>query len=193
MQVKRFACDRCHGQKLRCPRPADGDLHEPCVRCCKAGTRCSISTPPRMGRPNKSRKLNTGEGAPSHTTSSKSKSVSRTKTLETRTPSESDPEDDQRGNRETTKALVDQTSRYSSASPTPCNKPLTSGTTTLSDVAESADPIVAYDFLQYLDFDLEFGDAMDSDIYDDDMSRVIAKSRETYRSEQTYRLHTELT
>lgn len=191
-QVKRFACDRCHSQKLRCPRPADGDLHEPCVRCCKAGARCRISTPPRMGRPNKSRKLNTGEGAPSHTTPSKSKSRSKTKALETRTPSESDLEDDRLEDRESAKTLVDQTNRCSSASPTPYNKSQASGTSTLSDVADSANPLVTNDFLQYLDFDLGFADAMDTGIYNKDISRDGTKSRETHRSEQTHLLCAEL-
>lgn len=191
-QVKRFACDRCHGQKLRCPRPPDGDLHKPCVRCCKAGTRCRISTPPKMGRPNKSRKLDTGEGVPCHTTSSKSKSMSKTKTLETRTPSESDSENDQLGDQEIAKALVDQTSRCSSASPTPYHKSLAFGATTLSDIADSASPIVTNDFLQYLDFDLEFADTMDTGIYNDGISGLGAKSRETHRSKQAHLLCTEL-
>ena len=145
-----------------------------------------------MGRPNKSRKLNTGEGAPSHTTPSKSKSRSKTKALETRTPSESDLEDDRLEDRESAKTLVDQTNRCSSASPTPYNKSQASGTSTLSDVADSANPLVTNDFLQYLDFDLGFADAMDTGIYNKDISRDGTKSRETHRSEQTHLLCAEL-
>ncbi|KAH7346257.1 hypothetical protein BKA65DRAFT_273516 [Rhexocercosporidium sp. MPI-PUGE-AT-0058] len=49
--VKRFACDRCHDQKLRCTRPQDG---EPCVRCQRAGVFCNVSAAQRTGRPRKS-------------------------------------------------------------------------------------------------------------------------------------------
>ncbi|KAI6713204.1 hypothetical protein JHW43_004289 [Diplocarpon mali] len=48
--VKRFACDRCHDQKLRCTRPQDG---EPCVRCQRAGVFCNVSLAQRTGRPRK--------------------------------------------------------------------------------------------------------------------------------------------
>lgn len=50
-QVKRFACDRCHDQKLRCTRPQE---NEPCVRCAKAGVNCNVSAAQRTGRPRKS-------------------------------------------------------------------------------------------------------------------------------------------
>ncbi|KUJ12535.1 uncharacterized protein LY89DRAFT_673497 [Mollisia scopiformis] len=50
-QAKRFACDRCHDQKLRCTRPQE---NEPCVRCAKAGVVCNVSAAQRTGRPRKS-------------------------------------------------------------------------------------------------------------------------------------------
>lgn len=50
-QVKRFACDRCHDQKLRCTRPQE---NKPCVRCAKAGVVCNVSAAQRTGRPRKS-------------------------------------------------------------------------------------------------------------------------------------------
>lgn len=57
-QVKRFACDRCHGQKLRCPRSSSGsEANEPCRRCQKAGVRCNISVTQKTGRPSKASKL----------------------------------------------------------------------------------------------------------------------------------------
>lgn len=57
-QVKRFACDRCHSQKLRCPRSSNGsEANEPCVRCQKAGVRCNISVTQKTGRPSKASKL----------------------------------------------------------------------------------------------------------------------------------------
>ena len=36
-QVKRFACDGFQDQEFCCQRSANGNLHEPCVRCCKRG------------------------------------------------------------------------------------------------------------------------------------------------------------
>ena len=60
-QVKRFACDRCHGQKLRCPRPANGgEPNVPCLRCQKAGKACNISSPLKTGRPSKALKNQIG-------------------------------------------------------------------------------------------------------------------------------------
>ena len=57
-QVKRFACDRCHNQKLRCPRPVNGgNATVPCTRCQRAGTVCNISSPLKTGRPSKAFKL----------------------------------------------------------------------------------------------------------------------------------------
>ena len=37
---RRSACDRCHSQKLRCPKRQDADV---CDRCAKAGTSCRYS------------------------------------------------------------------------------------------------------------------------------------------------------
>ena len=57
-QVKRFACDRCHSQKLRCPRSSSGsEAKEPCIRCQKAGVRCNTSATQKTGRPSKASKL----------------------------------------------------------------------------------------------------------------------------------------
>lgn len=54
MKVRRFACDRCHGQKLRCPRSTDNDgPQKPCVRCQKAGASCIVSEMQQIGRPRK--------------------------------------------------------------------------------------------------------------------------------------------
>ena len=55
-KVKRFACDRCHTQKLRCPRPAGDSMEEPCVRCKKVGLVCSISAVQKVGRPRRASK-----------------------------------------------------------------------------------------------------------------------------------------
>lgn len=181
-QVKRFACDRCHGQKLRCPRRADGDLHEPCVRCSKAGTPCGITTPLRMGRPAKSRKLNTGEGVPSRTSSPKLKSRSRTKALGTRPLSESDAEDDQPQDHNSTKTTVEHASRSSSVNCTLYDTYSSIDTPTFSDTAESAPPMVMNDFFQHFDFDLdltEFTDAMETSMYDDDINRNETESCES--------------
>lgn len=185
-QVKRFACDRCHGQKLRCPRRADRDLHEPCVRCCKAGTPCGITTPLRMGGPNKSRKLNTGERKPSPASSPSLKPRSRTKNLETRQQYETDSESGQLQNHSNTKETIDHTSRSSSVNITPQDTSLSIDTPTFSDTAEPATPMAMNDFLQYFDFDLEFTDAMDSSMLDDEIGRIRTKSCEAPQSERTH-------
>ena len=48
-QPRRFACDRCRGQKLRCLR--DDVNQDSCKRCCRAKVVCVSSSPLRMGRP----------------------------------------------------------------------------------------------------------------------------------------------
>ena len=49
---RRFACDRCRGQKLRCERRILADSSVPsCDRCVKARCQCITSPPRRMGRP----------------------------------------------------------------------------------------------------------------------------------------------
>lgn len=188
-QVKRFACDRCHGQKLRCPRRADGGLQEPCVRCSKAGTPCGITTPSRMGRPNKSRKLNTGEGVPSRPSSPKLKVRSRTKALGTRPRSEMDSEDDQPQDHNSTKTTCEHASRSSSVNLTLYDTYPSIDTPALSDTAESAPPMVMNDFFQHFDFDLdftEFTDAMQTSIYDDDdINRNGTESCESPQSKRT--------
>lgn len=56
-QVKRYACDRCHGQKLRCPRLDNGgNPNGPCTRCQRAGQVCTISSALKTGRPRKGSK-----------------------------------------------------------------------------------------------------------------------------------------
>ncbi|KAH7305902.1 hypothetical protein B0I35DRAFT_483655 [Stachybotrys elegans] len=52
----RFACDRCHAQKLRCPRVLDPEKNrpdEPCSRCRKADVPCVVSERGKVGRPAK--------------------------------------------------------------------------------------------------------------------------------------------
>lgn len=52
--VTRFACNRCHEQKLRCPRnPIPG---QPCGRCANAGAVCKFEPPLRPGRPSTRRR-----------------------------------------------------------------------------------------------------------------------------------------
>ena len=185
-QVKRFACDRCHGQKLRCPRRADGGLHEPCGRCCKAGTPCGITTPLRMGGPNKSRKLNTGERVPSPASSPSLNPSSRTKNLETRPHSETYSESGQLQNHSKKEETIDHTSRSSSVNLTPYETFLSIDIPTCSDTAEPATPIAMNDFLQYFDFDLEFTDARDSSMFDDEIGRIRTKSCEASQSERSH-------
>jgi hypothetical protein len=52
----RFACNRCHSLKLRCPRSSEldkGGLDDPCSRCRKAGAACIVSERGKVGRPAK--------------------------------------------------------------------------------------------------------------------------------------------
>ncbi|KAH6871803.1 hypothetical protein B0T10DRAFT_466462 [Thelonectria olida] len=52
----RFACNRCHSLKLRCPRSNELDKSgpdEPCSRCRRAGAACIISERGKVGRPAK--------------------------------------------------------------------------------------------------------------------------------------------
>lgn len=50
-QSRRYACDRCRGQKLRCERRASGGTNTTCKRCAKARAQCITSPSVRMGRP----------------------------------------------------------------------------------------------------------------------------------------------
>ena len=54
---KRAACDRCRGQKLRCPRDGQSGLSDSieCARCAKVGAVCSFGTSKRAGRPSNSK------------------------------------------------------------------------------------------------------------------------------------------
>lgn len=63
----RFACDRCHSQKLRCPRSTDSDKaspDEPCSRCRKAGAACIVSLRGKVGRPAKVSKKKSASSTP---------------------------------------------------------------------------------------------------------------------------------
>ncbi|PYI00036.1 hypothetical protein BO71DRAFT_393679 [Aspergillus ellipticus CBS 707.79] len=50
--AKRYACDRCRTQKLRCPRDTHR-IHEPCTRCTRAGAVCVTSNAKPLGRPSR--------------------------------------------------------------------------------------------------------------------------------------------
>lgn len=50
-RARRYACDRCRGQKLRCDRGYGAGTNSPCKRCAKAHvTNCVTSTSARVGR-----------------------------------------------------------------------------------------------------------------------------------------------
>ncbi|KAJ5088559.1 hypothetical protein N7456_012175 [Penicillium angulare] len=53
--AKRASCDRCHLQKIRCPRPDSDDLSS-CARCRYLGIQCVYSAPLPRGRPSGSKK-----------------------------------------------------------------------------------------------------------------------------------------
>ena len=82
----RFACDRCHCQKLRCPRTfRDGNnvnVLEPCSRCVNVGVECSSSRRGKVGRP---RKESTSKKPPaSKSRAPKKPTPTRTSTPESR-------------------------------------------------------------------------------------------------------------
>jgi len=55
-RLLRTACDRCHSQKLRCPRPSKADSEKgdkTCNRCRRAGKICVFSKRGKSGRPSK--------------------------------------------------------------------------------------------------------------------------------------------
>ncbi|KAK4184790.1 Ascofuranone/ascochlorin biosynthesis clusters transcription regulator [Podospora australis] len=89
-QPLRHACDRCHSQKLRCPRSIDPEKatanpDEPCSRCRKAGMPCIVSLRGKAGRPSKiSKKKSVSNAKPS--TSSTSTRAFRTQEREFPTP-----------------------------------------------------------------------------------------------------------
>ncbi|KIW53070.1 hypothetical protein PV05_08668 [Exophiala xenobiotica] len=51
MGHQRSSCDRCRGQKLRCPRNTQADDSEPCARCLRVGVQCVTSSSRPLGRP----------------------------------------------------------------------------------------------------------------------------------------------
>ena len=131
-----------------------------------------------MGGPYKSRKLNTGERVPSPASSPSLKPRSRTENLETRPHPETDSESGQLQNHSNTKETIDHTSRSSSVNLTPHDTSLFIDTPTFCDTAEPTTPMAMNDFLQYFDFDMEFTDAMDSSMFDDEIGRIETKSCE---------------
>ena len=59
-EAKRYACDRCREQKLRCPRNQPGD--STCNRCLRLGALCVTSSGRPLGRPS----LQVSEGTHGH-------------------------------------------------------------------------------------------------------------------------------
>lgn len=59
---KRLSCDRCHSQKLRCPRQSS-DGAKGCSRCLRRGVECVYSMPLPKGRPRTNRSSPTNVGA----------------------------------------------------------------------------------------------------------------------------------
>jgi hypothetical protein len=51
MSHQRSACDRCRGQKVRCPQNNQSKDSEPCARCLKVGVQCVTSSSRPLGRP----------------------------------------------------------------------------------------------------------------------------------------------
>lgn len=51
MSHQRSACDRCRGQKVRCPRSDQSKDGESCARCIRVGIQCVTSSSRPLGRP----------------------------------------------------------------------------------------------------------------------------------------------
>ncbi|PSR79073.1 hypothetical protein BD289DRAFT_443034 [Coniella lustricola] len=52
---RRLSCNRCHAQKLRCPKSSAAGDGQSCMRCLNKGVECVYSAPQRKGRPGKRR------------------------------------------------------------------------------------------------------------------------------------------
>ncbi|KAF2687519.1 hypothetical protein K458DRAFT_485677 [Lentithecium fluviatile CBS 122367] len=73
---RRWACDRCHTQKLRCLRtinPQEGD----CDRCIRVNATCGYSPPGRMGRPARSDTTSSSASATAGSKRAREPSVTR--------------------------------------------------------------------------------------------------------------------
>jgi hypothetical protein len=60
---RRQSCDRCHGQKLRCPRPSNGNSGA-CERCIRSKAQCVYSSSLPKGRPSSYRQNRQNTNAP---------------------------------------------------------------------------------------------------------------------------------
>ena len=162
-QVKRFACDRCHGQKLRCPRPADNnDPNAPCIRCQKAGTVCNISTPLKTGRPSKALKL---QARTETRPSIRSPPLSRTS-------SSDGPETSAHKNKDNTNSAHQRessASRSQNAASTSSSYPSSvSGASPTKEALQIRDdssvtPMVMDEYSEFFDFNLDFSDSVTMD------------------------------
>ncbi len=65
MPGSRRACDRCHSQKLRCPRISQ-DNNDSCSRCRNAGALCVYSAPLPTGRPTSNQSISGKNAVPTN-------------------------------------------------------------------------------------------------------------------------------
>ena len=163
-QVKRFACDRCHDQKLRCPRPVDsGDLNAPCIRCQKAGTVCNISTPLKTGRPSKALKLQARTephprivSPPLSRASSTGASDAPTTKKNANTVCKAPSENTTNESRNASSTSSSYPSSISGASPTK---------EALQVCDDTSTPMVMDEYSEFFDFNLDFSDSVDMSFF----------------------------
>ena len=160
-QARRFACDRCHSQKLRCPRPANGsDLMEPCVRCRKAGTNCNVSATLKTGRPSKALRLQARLEACSSIASPRPKRFLDLKTSGASLQKDSGNAPDEGGREETAEMFQHAASNHTSQFFFPSISALTTPTPTGFETTSTA--MVMDDNFELPDLDMDFLDTMDA-------------------------------
>lgn len=159
-QARRYACDRCHSQKLRCPRPAEGnDLNEPCVRCRKAGASCNVSATLKTGRPSKAVRLQARLEAYSNSLSSRTEQLSTSRAPSTPPIKDNSNASAESGQEETSKlfrdAIKNHTSQISSSSVS------SSAIQTPTEFEATSMAMVMDDNFELLDLDMDFLDTID--------------------------------
>lgn len=161
-QARRFACDRCHGQKLRCPRPADGsDLSEPCVRCRKAGKNCNVSATLKTGRPSKALRLQARLEACPSIASPRPEQSQGLKKSSASPQKENGNVPDESGREGTVELFQFAASNHTSQSLSPSISASTIPTPTGFETTSTA---MMDDNFELLDFDMDFLDTMDANM-----------------------------
>ncbi|GKZ36885.1 hypothetical protein AbraIFM66950_008149 [Aspergillus brasiliensis] len=83
---KRLSCDRCYGQKLRCPRPSTSD-DPSCIRCLRQKVQCVYSTALPKGRPRAAARAGAGAAAGAGVTTSMTTTTTTAPSISNTVPS----------------------------------------------------------------------------------------------------------